>query len=126
MVAVRGKLAFSRTATIPKDNRYEHGPSHRAGSDDSSHARFGVDQGIIFVIPLTESHKSLGLCGHIFPFLPYQTYFCLDNRTDRDAYDIGQVRTHGREEEGATFALPKELKSRHDLAAVHDDPGFYA
>ena len=32
MVAVRGKLAFSRTATIPKDNRYEHGPAQRAES----------------------------------------------------------------------------------------------
>ena len=31
MVAVRRKLAFSRTATIPKDNRYEHGPAQAGG-----------------------------------------------------------------------------------------------
>ena len=32
MVVVRRKLAFSRTATIPKDNRYEHEPAQRAES----------------------------------------------------------------------------------------------
>ena len=32
MVAVRRKLAFSRTVTIPKDNRYEHEPAQRAES----------------------------------------------------------------------------------------------
>ena len=32
MIAVRRKLAFSRTATIPKYNRYEHGSAQRAES----------------------------------------------------------------------------------------------
>ena len=51
MVTVRRKLAFSRTATIPKDNRYEHSP--RSGRkvrilvERGGSAKHGVTRGLI-------------------------------------------------------------------------------
>ena len=66
MVAVRRKLAFSRTVIIPKDNRYEHGPAQRTESANTDQrggsAKHGATRGLIYMVSPAIWHAEFSLC----------------------------------------------------------------
>ena len=70
-----------------------------------------------------ETDERLCVRGDIFPFLPDQPDPHVDRWNHGDPDQFRQLREHGGEKEAAALALPDELEGRHDLAAVHDDPG---
>ena len=66
MVTVRRKLAFSRTAIIPKDNLYEHEPAQRAENANTDQrgesAKHGATRGLIYMVSPAIWHAEFSLC----------------------------------------------------------------